>query len=112
MKSVNTETSGEVLAPTIAQRIVQFDCNHTNRDTQMNLPRNGRIWPQGPESNHLTSRAQNCLSRDIVSTIDRYRLEFDMTYGDVVGVLEVIKWSILKEVFEHDEDEEDGWKSE
>lgn len=52
----------------------------------------------------MSKKGIEALSESIEDRIDYFRKEFDMTYGEVVGVLEFIKFSMLRESFEDKEE--------
>ncbi len=50
----------------------------------------------------MSKESIEALSEYIEAKIDYMRKEFDMTYGEVVGVLEFTKHKMLVEAFEED----------
>lgn len=44
----------------------------------------------------------SCLSKDLDKLISRYAKEFDLTHGEVLGALELLKHRILKQTDEID----------
>ena len=57
------------------------------------------------------SRASEHFADEVCSLINRFRLEYDLTYPEAIGALEMVKFDLLQEAFEIDgsdcEDEED-----
>lgn len=49
--------------------------------------------------------AANVLQDDLVSRIDYFRSEFRVTYSEVIGVLELIKFDLLIEAKEQEQSE-------
>jgi hypothetical protein len=52
------------------------------------------------------SSATDYLGDKIERSIDYCRDEFDITYGEIIGVLEIYKLQMAKEAFEKDEEVE------
>ena len=48
---------------------------------------------------------QNAFSGDLKRLMDRYRSEFSMSLGSMVGCLEVMKHCLIQEILEEDEDD-------
>lgn len=51
----------------------------------------------------MSARGVKMLCDDISSRIDYYSDEFDMTYAEVIGVLEIIKADLVAEMAEIEE---------
>lgn len=46
------------------------------------------------------------FANDLDKLVDRYRLEFDMSYAAVVGTLQMKSWLLSQEANDENEDEE------
>ena len=53
----------------------------------------------------MSTQAVDCLQERINKQIDYCRKEFDMTYAEVVGVLEIVKHDIWNETIEESEED-------
>lgn len=51
----------------------------------------------------MSKEGTDALSEAIEDKIDYFRKEFEMTYGEVVGVLEFIKFNMLQESCQDEE---------
>ena len=48
----------------------------------------------------------DCFAKDLDRLIDYYRSEFDLTLGEAVGALELIKFDLMADSREDDEDDD------
>lgn len=53
---------------------------------------------------HDVDKANKRFGNDLHELIDRYRLEFDMSYAETVGMLEIVKQDIYMELRDEVED--------
>jgi len=54
----------------------------------------------------MTQHGVKCFASDIREVIDRFRSdEWDITYEEIIGSLEVIKRDLLDEIHQEDEDD-------
>lgn len=58
--------------------------------------------PDEPEAPDRVDR----FSTEIHRVIDYFKTEFEMTYAETIGVLEIAKHSLLRETFGDDEDDD------
>ena len=47
-------------------------------------------------------KQQNAFAQDLAKLIDRYALEFNLTYASIIGCLELQKGELVKEVIDED----------
>lgn len=54
----------------------------------------------------MTDREQTkAFASDLGALIDRYRQEFDITHGQVIGVLQIVVHAIIAEALETEDEE-------
>lgn len=49
------------------------------------------------DEGNTMSRASDHLARELAYLIDRFRLEYKLTYAEAVGVLELVKSDLIEE---------------
>lgn len=59
----------------------------------------------------MYSETANKFESDIRERIEYFRTEFDLSYGEAIGILEILKFELLCETIEDDDDEEDESES-
>ena len=56
----------------------------------------------------MSSETSLKFLNEIMRTIEYFRVEFELTYIEAIGSLDVVKHKLLSEVDEEDSEEEDG----
>ena len=54
----------------------------------------------------MTLNAQAHLAAELAAVIERHRYEYELTYAEVVGCLEMVKFDVLLESTEPDDDDD------
>ena len=55
----------------------------------------------------MSQRGTQHLAEELTAVIERFRHEYEMTYAEVVGCLELVKYDVICESVEDDDDEDD-----
>jgi hypothetical protein len=53
----------------------------------------------------MSTRAVEAFSSELLLLIERFRLEWELTYSEIVGCLEIAKIELATESLEEEEDE-------
>jgi len=48
---------------------------------------------------------ESALREELNKVIDRFRLEYEITYAQTFGVLDIIKYELLREAYDDDQNE-------
>ena len=55
----------------------------------------------------MSADATEAFSNELTRLVERYRLEWNLTYGECIGVLEIMKHELLEEAYHADEEDDD-----
>lgn len=53
----------------------------------------------------MSADATEAFSNELTQLVERYRHEWNLTYGECVGVLEIMKFELLEEGYYADEED-------
>ena len=63
---------------------------------------------QDSKGEYVTKRATDAFIRELNRLVDRFRDEWDLTYAEAIGCLEMVKLEIAREDPSGDEEDDDG----
>lgn len=55
----------------------------------------------------MSRRGATHFVKEIEAVINRFRREYSMTYAEIIGSLELVKFDVLREASEDDDDDND-----
>lgn len=59
----------------------------------------------------MSRRGTAHFVKEIDAVINRFRSEYSMTYAEIIGSLELVKFDVLREASDDDDDDDDQFES-